>query len=48
MSDKNVMTDEKWERIQEHCRKLSADMLRWDEEDQNWNETDTAGGITQG
>lgn len=39
VKNENVMKDKKWEKIQEHCRKLSADMLRWDEEDRNWSET---------
>lgn len=29
--------DGRWERIQDHCRKLSAEMLEWDKEgDEKW------------
>jgi hypothetical protein len=28
-----LMTDEKWERIQDHCRKFSAEMLEWQKEE---------------
>lgn len=31
------MTDEKWERIQEHCRQLSKEMLEWErQEHESW------------
>jgi len=33
--EEDDMKDEKWEAIQEHCRKLSAEMLEWQREEYN-------------